>query len=165
MGTKVTNKQPNSRDCFICGMKNDHGLKTQFYETEDNELVALFTPCDHHQSFPNRVHGGISAAVLDELIGRALQIGNPDNWAVTVELNIKYLKPLPYGEQLKAVGRIDKDTRLLANGSGEIYNSAGEVAVSAKAKYMKMPVDKITTEKMEGDDWRVYNLPDDPDEI
>lgn len=165
MCAKVTNKQPNSKDCFVCGMTNDKGLHAKFYETENNELVCLFTPHELHQSFPHRVHGGISAAILDELIGRALQIGNPDNWAVTVELNVKYHKPLPYETELKAVGRIDKDTRLLANGSGEIYNKAGEVAVSAKAKYMKMPVDKITTGSLEGDDWKVYNLPKDPKEI
>jgi len=136
-----------------------------FYETGDNELVALFTPHEHHQSFPERVHGGISAAILDELIGRCLQIGDPDNWAVTVELNVKYHKPLPYGVELKAVGRIDKDTRLLAEGSGEIFNTEGQVAVSAKVKYMKMSVDKITTDKFEGDDWKVYDLQDDPDEV
>jgi len=162
---KVLNKQPNSRNCFICGMDNDKGLKARFFETEDNELVALFTPHEHHQSFPERVHGGISAAILDELIGRCLQIGDPDNWAVTVELNVKYHKPLPYGVELKAVGRINKDTRLLAEGSGEIFNTEGQVAVSAKVKYMKMPVDKITTDKFEGDDWKVYDLPDDPDEV
>lgn len=165
MKKKVINKQPNSRHCFICGMDNDKGLKTRFYETGDNELTALFTPHEHHQSFPERVHGGISAAILDELIGRCLQIGNPDNWAVTVEINVKYHKPLPYGVELKAVGRIDKDTRLLADGSGEIFNENGEVAVSAKAKYMKMPVGKITADSFEGDDWKVYDLPDDPDEI
>jgi len=162
---KILNKQPNARHCFICGMENEKGLKCQFYETDKNELAALFTPHEMHQSFPERVHGGISASILDELIGRCLQIGNPDMWAVTVELNVKFLKPLPYGKQLKAIGRIDKDTRLLAFGSGEILNENGEVAVSATAKYMKMPVEKITTEKFEGDDWKVYPLPDDPEEI
>lgn len=165
MKTKVVNKQPNSKHCFICGMENEMGLKTQFYETGDNELVAIFTPREMHQSFPERVHGGISAAVLDELIGRCLQIGDPDNWAVTVELNVKFHKPLPYGKKLKAIARIDKDTKLLADGSGEILNEKGEVAVSAKAKYMKMPVDKITAETFEGDEWKVYNMPDDPEEV
>ena len=162
---KVTKKQPNAKHCFICGMDNHTGLQAQFYEMENNELIALFTPHSHHQSFPERVHGGISAAILDELIGRCLQIGDPDCWAVTVEMNVKYHKPLPYGVQLKAVGRIDKNLRLLADGSGEIFNEDGEVAVSAKVKYMKMPVEKITTEKFEGEDWKVYNLPDDPREI
>ena len=165
MGHKIINKQPNAKQCFICGMENDKGLRAQFYETDDNQLVALFTAHELHQSFPNRVHGGISSAILDELIGRCLQIGDPNNWAVTVELNVKFLKPLPYEKQLKAIARIDKDTRLLAFGSGEIFNEKGEIAVSAQAKYMKMPVDKITTGKFEGDDWKVYDLPDDPDEV
>ncbi len=162
---KVINKQPNAKDCFVCGMANELGLKAMFYETGENELVCLFTPKEGHQSFPQRVHGGISAAVLDELIGRCLQIGDPDCWAVTVELNLKYHKPVPYDTELKAVGRIDKNTRLLAEGSGEIFNENGEIAVSAKAKYMKMPVNKISTDTFEDDSWKVYNFPDDPDEV
>lgn len=162
---KVIKKQPNSKNCFVCGLDNDNGLKAQFFETGENELVALFTPDESHQSFPHRVHGGISASILDELIGRCIQIGNHSDWAVTVELNIKYHKPVPYGKQLKAIARIDRNTRLLAEGSGEILTPEGEIAVSAKGKYMKIPIDRITTSDFTSDEWKVYNLPDDPEEI
>lgn len=162
---KIVKKQPNSQDCFICGMDNDKGLQAQFYETDNREIVVLFQPDILHQSYPQRLHGGIAAAVLDEAIGRCIQIDDEETWGVTVELNVKYHKPLPYGEKLKGVGRIDKDSRLLANGSGEIYTPDGEIAVSAKAKYMKMTADRISDIKLEGDAWKVYSHPDDPDHL
>jgi hypothetical protein len=49
---KVTAKQPNSKRCFVCGLKNQFGLKSQFYELENGALMARFFPADEHQSYP-----------------------------------------------------------------------------------------------------------------
>ena len=70
----VKRKQPNSKMCFVCGMKNSFGLQTFFYELENNELLAIFKPGEEHQSYPGRLHGGIAAAILYETIGRAIMI-------------------------------------------------------------------------------------------
>ncbi|MDD5017710.1 MAG: PaaI family thioesterase [Eubacteriales bacterium] len=164
MKKKIVNKQPNSSACFVCGLKNDKGLKARFFETKDREVVALFTPHSLHQSYPGRLHGGIAACILDETIGRAVQVGAPDVWGVTVELTLSYKKPLPYDVELKAVGRITKDLRLLFEGEGEIYTPDGEVAVTAKARYVKMTIDKISQD-FGGDDWKVHLHIDDPEEI
>lgn len=53
--------------CFICGMENPVGLKSQFYNMEDGSALTLFTYLPAHQSFPQRVHGGLIATMLDEL--------------------------------------------------------------------------------------------------
>ena len=52
--------------CFICGMENPVGLKSQFYNMEDGSALTLFTYLPAHQSFPQRVHGGLIATMLDE---------------------------------------------------------------------------------------------------
>ena len=39
---KLINKQPNSKDCFICGLSNEMGLKASFFETDENEIVCIF---------------------------------------------------------------------------------------------------------------------------
>jgi len=161
---KITGKQPNSAECFVCGLENEKGLKAQFFETDSGELVALFTPHILHQSYPGRVHGGIAACILDETIGRAVQISQPDVWGVTVELNIAYKKPLPYGVQLKAVGRITKENRMMFEGEGEIYSPDGQIAAIAKAKYVKMRMEQIAEDCVKMD-WRVHLHIDDPTEI
>lgn len=162
---KLVKKQPNSRKCFICGLDNSMGLKGKFFETEDNEVVCIFNAPEEHQSYPGRMHGGVSAAILDETIGRAVQIGDPEMWGVTVELNMSYKKPVPYGVELKAVGRITKQNRLLFEGTGEIYTPEGEIAVTASGRYVKMKIDKITDDEFGGDDWKVHLDIDDPDKI
>ena len=161
----MVNKQPNATDCFVCGLSNNKGLSARFFETDTDEIVAIFTPDDMHQSYPGRLHGGIAACVLDETIGRAVQIGQPEIWGVTVELKLAYKKPLPYGVELKAVGRITKQNRLLFEGTGEIYTPDGEVAVTAHGRYVKMSIDKITGDFDLDTSWKVHLHMDDPEEI
>ncbi len=110
---------------------------------DNGEICAVFTPKEQHQSYPNRLHGGIAAAVLDETIGRAIMIASPDTWAVTVELTLRYLKPLPLDIELKALARVDKENRLLYEGSGEIYLPDGTLAAKAHGIFMKMTAEKI----------------------
>jgi uncharacterized protein (TIGR00369 family) len=162
---KIVNKQPNSADCFVCGLNNDKGIQASFYETDTNEVAAVFTPHRLHQSYPGRVHGGIAACMLDETIGRAIQIGSPDIWGVTVELNLTYKKPLPYECELKALGRITHENRLMFEGEGEIYTPDGEIAVTAKAKYVKMRIGQISEEFDSENDWKVHLHIDDPTEV
>ena len=159
----VIRKQHNSRLCFVCGLKNQFGLHASFYETDSGELVAILKPREEHQSYPGRMHGGVAAAILDETIGRAITIGRDDQvWGVTVELSMKYRKPLPLGEELRVVGRVTKEGGRIFEGSGEILLPNGEVAVSAVGKYVKVPVDKITDSPMAGDDWYLLESPADP---
>lgn len=161
---QVINKQPNSTECFVCGTRNDKGLGARFFETDTDEIAALFTPHKLHQGYPGRLHGGIAACMLDETMGRAIQIGNPDIWGVTVELSLTYRKPLPYCVQLKVLGRVTKQNRLMFEGEGEIYTPEGEVAVTAKAKYVKMTISNISAEFSE-ECWKVRSDTDDPVQI
>ena len=71
MKKHVIKKHNAGKGCFVCGVNNPFGLHTDFYELEDGTLAAKVTPSEHHQSYPGRLHGGVSAALLDETIGRA----------------------------------------------------------------------------------------------
>jgi hypothetical protein len=72
MRHNVTAKQPNSKMCLVCGLKNDFGLHASFYELDNGELLGVFTPGDQHQGYPDRLHGGIATAILDETVGRSI---------------------------------------------------------------------------------------------
>ncbi len=145
--------------CFVCGMSNDFGLKTNFYETENEELVGVFTTLEGHQSYPNRLHGGVTSAILDETIGRAITIRHGDQvWGVTMELNVRFLKPVPLGVELKAVGRITLERGKLFEGTGELLLPDGEVAARATGKYFKMGVDEIAGGEFVDTEWGL--LPD-----
>lgn len=161
MKYKIKRVQFNSKNCFICGLTNEMGLRTRFYETEDNELVSISSPKLKHQSYPSTLHGGVSAAILDETIGRAICAHYGDMvWGVTLDLNVKYRKQVPYEVELITVGRITRDKGRFFEGSGEIYLPNGEVAVQATGTYMKRQIEELGGPAFVGDEWGF--TPDEP---
>lgn len=167
MKKKVLKKQNSSKMCFVCGTINDFGLHADFYETDNNELVALIKPSDQHQGYPGRMHGGIAATILDETIARSICNGKDEQlWGVTLELKTKFRKPIPLGQELKIIGRVTREGNRTFEGTGEILLPNGEIAVSAEGKYMKADINKIDAEsRLSDDEWFLVNNPDDPAEI
>ncbi len=152
--------------CFVCGTENGFGLKSRFYELKNGETVAVFQPADEHQGYPERLHGGIAAAILDETIGRAIMSSSSDDiWGVTVEFSMRLKKPIPLDSEIRVVGRIEKDGKRFFEGSGEIVLGDGSVAVSGKGKYIKMSIGKIADLDVEGGEWQVNEESDDPEFI
>ncbi|MBI5324270.1 MAG: PaaI family thioesterase [Ignavibacteriae bacterium] len=166
MKYKISGKQPNSKLCFVCGLKNPFGLKASFYETSTKELIAIFKPSEMHQSYPGRLHGGIASTILDETIGRAIMMNHEDEvWGVTLEFNAKYRKQIPLDCELKVIGRLTKETGRSFEGKGEIVLPDGEVAVTGEGKYLRMPIEKIANFDREENDWRVVRNENEPEEI
>lgn len=164
MKHRIIRKQNNSARCIVCGDQNDASLGCRFYELDNGELAAVFRSEDWHQSYPGRMHGGMAAGVLDELIGRAAAEGRDDFWGVTVELQLKYRKPVPTDADLKAVARVTKRNRKIFEGTGEILLEDGTVAVEAWGKYMIMSLDRIAGEGALEEEW--YHIDEeDPAEI
>lgn len=161
----VVKKQNNSARCLVCGLQNEHGLFTRFYETESREVVALATGKDEHQGYPGRMHGGIITALLDETIGRGIMIDEPNAWGVTAEINVRFKKPVPLEQEIKIIGRIDKDGGRIFEGSGEIVDNDGTVLASAKGKYVKMHIDSIVDdgEEFQEDQWFLEQREKEPD--
>lgn len=157
-------KQPNSYYCFVCGVKNVGGVHVTFYDDRDEngrgEVLARFTGRDEHQGYPGRMHGGVITGILDETIGRAINIGDSPGeetvWGVTIELNVQFLKPVPLEVELTARGRIEEEQRRLFIGTGELYLPSGEVAAKATGKYIKMALGEISDIDPETLGWRVY---------
>ena len=154
MDHKIICCQHISKHCLVCGTENKFGLKTRFFETEEKEVIALFTPREEHQSYPGIAHGGVSAAILDEVVGRAIMAHyGQETFGVTLDLQVKYKKPVPLNVELKVIGRITKDRGRIFEGTGELYLPDGTVAVSAQGKYMKRTLDQITDSNFVADEW------------
>ena len=161
---KVIRKQSNSKMCLICGLQNKAGLKAPFYEMEDNSVVTIFRYNDIHQSYPERVHGGMISSLLDELIGRAIWVYEPTIWGVTATLNVKFRKPVPLNEELIGKGVIIENKKRLFKGVGYIYSKDLELLAEAEAVYVKLPLDEVVHDKCNHEDINIY-VEDDIKEI
>lgn len=148
MKLKVLKKQNISRDCVVCGQKNEWSLKTKFYECEGDIICAVLQNENWHQSFPGRMHGGMISAVLDEAIGRAVMIKNPDQWGVTGELKVRFLKPTPLDTTLICVTKLVSENGRLFKGVGYLEDKNGTLLATAEATYFKLDIQKITTENL-----------------
>jgi len=165
MKIPVKNKQHNSKMCFVCGMENEFGLKASFFELENDQLVATFTPCKFHQGYPGRLHGGIASAILDEAMGRSILIKDDTVWGVTLELNVKFRKPVPLDGIVKIICSLTTENSRMFEGEGKIILENGDTAVIAFGKYIKLSLDKITKDDFIDEQW--FNVEDknDPTEI
>ena len=139
---KVLRTQRNSKNCIVCGMENPFGLKTTFYVLDDQSVACEVTFRSEHQSYPNRTHGGMISTLLDELMGRALWINQPETFGVTTTMSLTYRRPVPYGVKLKARGYITFDSRMGFSAKGEIYDTDGNILAEGSARYLKMSIER-----------------------
>ena len=141
---KVIKKQTNSKMCLICGMENPAGVRAPFYEMEDGSVMTVFQFREEHQSYPGRTHGGMISTMLDELIGRAIWINEPTIWGVTMDIHVKFRKPVPYNETLIGQGKITKNSKMFFSGEGYIFDEYGKLLAEATVNYIKLPISKIS---------------------
>lgn len=148
--------QPNSRDCFVCGMGNQHGLGMRFYSAAPGEVEARYTVDPVYQGYPGIVHGGIIAAMLDEVVGRVMMTDDPNRFFVTAKLEIRYRRPVPTGQELRLHGQLDRQKGRMTFAQGALFLPDGTLAVEANAALVEWTgaaVDEDTFERLA---WRVY---------
>ncbi|HEY5572709.1 MAG TPA: PaaI family thioesterase [Anaerolineales bacterium] len=150
-------QQPNSQHCFVCGVTNPVGLKLRFYETGPGEITAEYTTPEHFQGYPGVVHGGIVAAMLDEVAGRVHMSGDPPRFMFTARLDIRYRKNVPVGKPLRLVGKAGKIKRRTATATSRIYGPDGVLLAEAEALLVDVPEEMLQTAYLEALGWRVYS--------
>lgn len=149
-------KQPNSRKCFACGLENQIGLKLKFYETAPGEVTVDHIVPDAYQGYPGVVHGGVVAAMLDEVAGRTQMGGDPPRFMFTARLDIRYRHNVPTGQPLRMVGRAGKVKRRTATASAELFGPDGSLLAEAEALLVNVPEDVIEEVDLEQLGWMVY---------
>jgi len=149
-------KQPSSRHCFVCGVENPVGLHLAFYNTDAEEVVAEVTIPDAYQGYPGVVHGGIVACLLDEAAGRSAMGGDIWRLMVTARLSIHYRKPVPTGQPLRLVGRVESRRGRLADAHSEIHLPDGTVGAEAEALLVDVPAPPGEARDTDSLGWKVY---------
>src|SRR5262245_10084636 len=136
-----------ARSCFVCGTDNPGGLNVAPLKDGD-KVVARFTPGDVHRGFSKAVHGGITAALLDEVVGVAagLEAGGK---CATVELTITYRRPVLVGVEARAEGWASGREGRFVLGEGHILDGGGAVLATCRGKFL--PLDEAQVGRFVGD--------------
>jgi len=84
---------PEDGGCFGCSLSNEFGLQLGF-RREGTRVFAAYRIPDRFHGAPGIAHGGIVAAILDE-ISCAAAVFVADQFVVTGELVVRYEAPVP----------------------------------------------------------------------
>ncbi len=151
----MVNRQPNSDYCFVCGRKNPHGLYMTFYDNGENEVVSTYTVAEAYQGYPGVVHGGIVAAMLDEVVARVSMIGDHHHFMMSVKLEVKYRHPVPTQTPLRIVGRIVRLRGRLGKAVGQVILPDGTVAAESEMTLADVPKELLADANLEALGWYV----------
>ncbi len=137
MDTTQKEYLPHSSRCFICGDENGCGVRTRFFVEGDAVRTRVALP-RHVNGYKDVAHGGVIAALLDESMGWAATVfGKRHPMYLTGELTVKYLSPVPVGEEIEIVSRLEEDSGRIAYSTGELI-CGGRICVRARGKFLPM---------------------------
>jgi acyl-coenzyme A thioesterase PaaI-like protein len=153
----MTQRQPTSRTCFVCGRENPIGLRIHWdQDVEKQEIRGAVTLPDHFNGYPGVAHGGIVSAVLDETAGRSILIdGGFDDLMVTAKLEVLFRRPTPTGVPLTVVGRLLRRSESRAETEAELLLPDGTVAARASVLLARPPAQITARWAAEREHWRV----------
>lgn len=119
--------------CFVCGKDNPKSLHLTFDYIDNQTVIAEFSLEKEYEGYPDTLHGGILAAILDDAMANTVKLEGI--LIYTVELNIKYLRRSFVKEKLEVKGWIEAINHRIIDTKGEIKNLSGELKVLASGRY------------------------------
>ncbi len=147
---------PSSKTCFVCGRDNPVSLRMTFYLQDNGEVTSEIVVPEEYAGYPGMVHGGNIVAMMDEAAGRAATADDPNRFAVTSQLTVKYRQPVPTNQVLKITGKLLKKRGKVAQAHGEIRNQEGELLAEADALFVDVAEDFTQGADPALLGWKVY---------
>jgi uncharacterized protein (TIGR00369 family) len=138
--TKYHKMQKNL--CFVCGQNNPEGMRLKFILDEERQtFVCRFRLSKRYTGPPGHCHGGIIASILDDAMGKVNKLHHVV--ALTREMTVEYLKPVPLHKPLRVEGReIQKRGRTHVN-TAQILNEKGDVLARSKGIFIAIDPEKM----------------------
>ena len=132
-----TQQIPEHGPCFVCGTENPHSIGVTWQAREDGTIVAEVVFTLAQQGPPGYVHGGASAAVLDEAIG--FSVWGAGYQVVAVNLTVDYARPVPLNQPVWVEAHLEGWQGHTLRTHGEIRLADDSVAVKGRGIYVEAP--------------------------
>ena len=124
--------------CFGCGPDHPAGLHVRCFKTADGVISPIVVPA-HYSGPPGTAHGGIVAAYLDEVLAAAVHLATVRS-AVTGELTVRYVKPVPVETPIIGRGSLVADHGRYVDVEGRLEEfGTGNVLATARARFFPIP--------------------------
>ncbi len=117
----------------VVGLRNPFAPPLKVEKTEDGTAFAAFRLGAAYEGPPDLVHGGVSALILDQMLGEAAAAGGAPG--MTGRLNLTYRRPTPLGD-LSAKAWIHEVDGHKTTVRGHIMAPDGEPTVEAEGLFI-----------------------------
>lgn len=108
-------------------------LQMQIIELEEGKAVLSMPIKNKHTNLYNSAHGGALASLADTTMG--LACATTGKKVVTLDMNLNYIRNIPYQESLTAVGTLIHNGSRTMVAETDIFNSTKQLVVSARATF------------------------------
>jgi uncharacterized protein (TIGR00369 family) len=122
--------------CFGCGQANRSGLRLKFFVDEQQTIVCPVRLARRFEGPPGYAHGGVIATLLDEAMSKANR--QFDVLAMTRQMEVEYLKPVPLEAPLVLTGRHVEASGRVHRCEAQLANEAGVALARAKAIFIEV---------------------------
>lgn len=130
-------KLPRYKNCFVCGVANKAGLDIQFYR-EGNRVECSWKPEEKHLGYSDRVHGGVTAAILDETMGWTPS-AEYRRLCISIEINVKYRLPIAAGRSFRVEAEALELKHRASRTQGRVVDDEGALYATATGLYVPLP--------------------------
>src|SRR6202795_2121778 len=138
--TRYVKMQKNN--CFVCGQNNPEGMRLKFILDEERQtFVCKFRLGKRYTGPPGHCHGGIIATILDDAMGKVNKLRQVI--ALTREMTVEYLKPVPLHQPLLVQGREIEVRGTQHINSAEILNQKGEVLARSRGVFIAIHPERM----------------------
>ncbi|MCC5949588.1 MAG: PaaI family thioesterase [Nitriliruptoraceae bacterium] len=121
-------------ECFVSGPFNPLGIAMEV-RRDGEGVVAEVTLGAAFEGGPGRAHGGIVAAIFDDVLGYLLSVEHAPGF--TGELQVRYLAPTPIGVPVRVRAQVvARDGRKLSTSAEATV--AGEPVARAQALFIQV---------------------------
>lgn len=128
----------DNHQCFGCGPGHPTGLRIRCFKTAQGVISPIIVAAQYAGP-PGAAHGGIVAAYLDEVLAAAVHRVTV-RAAVTGELTVRYVKPVPVETPIIGKGSFVADHGRYVDVEGRLEELAtGDVLATARARFFPIP--------------------------
>ncbi len=125
----------DDRHCFVCGERNDFGLRLK-PEGKDGEGFIKWVPDKRHQGYLGVVHGGLLSTLMDEAMAYAAM--SIAGFCATVEITVRFRKPVVTGRPVEVrAGVVETPGRLVRLEARVLQD--GEKKAEARGTFVRVP--------------------------
>jgi len=83
------------------------------------------------------LHGGMQAAIIDDLIGMTTATLGEDGFMLSIDLHVNFLGKIPVGQTIKARAKIVRSGRRIAHAVCEILDEQGNIVSRGDSNLVK----------------------------